>query len=155
MGVSLSVIWKKFLYYLGFEDDGEDLHMQNEYLESNDDFERQNVRKLKRSEFGKPIIQAVHQPMGKVHVIDPKSFNDAEQIGDKFKANIPVIMNLQQIDKDLSKRLVDFASGLTFGLGGAMQRVADKVFLLTPSNVEVSAEEKRRLQERGLFFNQF
>jgi cell division inhibitor SepF len=81
----------------------------------------------------------------------PVGFNDAQEIGDKLKANQPVIVNLQGIDRDLSRRLIDFSSGLTYGLGGAMERVAEQVFLLTPSNVEVSAEEKRRLQERGLY----
>jgi len=90
---------------------------------------------------------------GKVHLIEPSGFNDAEEIGEKFKADIPVIVNLQAMEADTAKRLIDFAAGLTFGLDGRIQRVADKVFLLTPRNVEVSAEERRRLQERG-FFNQ-
>jgi hypothetical protein len=70
------------------------------------------------------------------------SFNDAQQIADRFKDGVPVIINLQSADQDLSKRLIDFASGLTYALDGGMQRVADKVFLLTPRNVEVSAEER-------------
>ena len=69
------------------------------------------------------------------------------------RTQIPVIVNLQGIDRDLSKRLVDFASGLTYALDGGMQQIADKVFLLTPRNVEVSAEERARLIEKG-FFNQ-
>ena len=83
----------------------------------------------------------------------PRSFNDAQQIADQYKDQIPVILNLQQTDADLSKRLIDFASGLTYALDGGMQRIADKVFLLTPRNVEVSAEERARLIEKG-FFNQ-
>src|SRR5919201_5293916 len=90
---------------------------------------------------------------GKVHLIEPSGFNDAEEIGEKFKADIPVIVNLQAMEPETAQRLIDFAAGLTFGLDGRIQRVADKVFLLTPRNVEVSAEERRRLQERG-FFNQ-
>ena len=70
-----------------------------------------------------------------------------------LKAGQPVILNLQSTDTDLSKRLIDFASGLTYALDGGMQRIADKVFLLTPRNVEVSAEERARLIEKG-FFNQ-
>jgi cell division inhibitor SepF len=89
-----------------------------------------------------------------VHLVVPKSFNDAQQIADQFKDAIPVILNLQGTDTDLSKRLIDFASGLTYALDGGMQRIADKVFLLTPRNVEVSAEERARLIERGGFFNQ-
>jgi cell division inhibitor SepF len=89
----------------------------------------------------------------RVHLVIPKSFNDAQDIADKFKDQIPVIVNLQGIDRELSKRLVDFASGLTYALDGGMQQIAEKVFLLTPRNVEVSAEERARLIEKG-FFNQ-
>ena len=89
----------------------------------------------------------------RVHFVAPKNFNDAQDVADKFKDAIPVILNLQGADSDLSKRLIDFASGLTYALDGGMQRIADKVFLLTPQNVEVSAEERARLIEKG-FFNQ-
>jgi cell division inhibitor SepF len=89
----------------------------------------------------------------RVHLVVPRGFNDAQQIADHFKQGIPVILNLQGVDSELSKRLVDFASGLTYALDGGMQRVADKVFLLTPQHVEVSAEERARMIERG-FFNQ-
>jgi cell division inhibitor SepF len=88
-----------------------------------------------------------------VHLVIPKSFNDAQQVADQYKDGVPVILNLQGTDTDLSKRLIDFASGLTYALDGGMQRIADKVFLLTPRNVEVSAEERARLIEKG-FFNQ-
>ena len=97
-------------------------------------------------------MQAV--PSVRVHLVLPRSFNDAQQIADKFKDGIPVILNLQGSDAELSKRLIDFSSGLTYALNGGMQRVADKVFLLTPRNVEVSAEERARLLERGGFYNQ-
>ena len=90
----------------------------------------------------------------KVHLVLPRSFNDAQQIADKFKHSIPVILNLQSADAELSKRLIDFASGLTYALDGGMQRVADKVFLLTPRNVEVSAEQRAQMLERGGFYNQ-
>ena len=99
-------------------------------------------------------LEAAPSPNVKVHLVLPRSFNDAQQIADRFKDGIPVILNLQSTDQDLSKRLIDFASGLTYALSGGMQRVADKVFLLTPRNVEVSAEERARLLERGGFFNQ-
>ncbi len=91
----------------------------------------------------------------RVHLVLPRSFNDAQQIADRFKDSVPVILNLQSADTELSKRLIDFASGLTYALDGSMQRVADKVFLLTPRNVEVSAEERARaLDPVGGFFNQ-
>jgi cell division inhibitor SepF len=100
-------------------------------------------------------MAAVPNPSSvRVHLVLPRSFNDAQQIADKFKHAIPVILNLQSADAELSKRLIDFASGLTYALDGGMQRVADKVFLLTPRNVEVSAEQRAQLLERGGFYNQ-
>jgi cell division inhibitor SepF len=87
----------------------------------------------------------------KVHVVAPAKFADAQEIGDRFKNGQPVIVNLQANDRELARRMIDFCSGVTYALGGSMDKVADQVFLLTPSNVEVSAEEKRRLQERGLY----
>ena len=100
-------------------------------------------------------VEAVPPPPGaQVHLVLPRSFNDAQQIADRFKLGVPVIVNLQNADQELSKRLVDFASGLTYALNGSMQRVADRVFLLTPHNVQVSAEERARVLETGGFFNQ-
>jgi cell division inhibitor SepF len=101
----------------------------------------------------KPAVVRPISPVqsAKVHIVAPGGFNDAQEIGDKLKSSQPVIVNLQGSDRELSRRLIDFASGLTYGLGGQMERVADQVFLLTPTNVEVSPEEKRRLQERGLY----
>lgn len=155
-------LWQKSLVYFGLVDEEE----PEEDFEDEDDIFSDTpyddapptVRKLDR---GPDIrraqrtaaLRSVSSPQVRVHIVEPRSFNDAQQIGDKFKANIPVILNLQMSDTELSKRLIDFASGLTYGLDGGMQRIAEKVFLLTPSNVEVSAEERRRLQERG-FFNQ-
>ena len=88
-------------------------------------------------------------PSAKPHVVVPTSFNQAQELADKFKGSQPVIMNLQGADRDLASRLIDFASGLCYGLGGQMEKVANQVYLLTPTNVEVSPEERRRLQERG------
>jgi cell division inhibitor SepF len=87
----------------------------------------------------------------RVHVVAPERFSEAQEIGDLVKQSNPVIVNLQISDRDLARRMIDFCSGLTYALGGAMEKVADQVFLLTPSNVEVSQEERMRLQERGLF----
>jgi len=112
-------------------------------------------RERERARDMRPQIEAVPNPASvKVHLVLPRSFNDAQQIADRFKQGIPVILNLQSADNELSKRLIDFASGLTYALNGGMQRVADKVFLLTPRNVEVSAEQRAALLERGGFFNQ-
>jgi cell division inhibitor SepF len=99
----------------------------------------------------RPSVVRPITPMhgAKVHVVAPSRFADAQEIGDRFKNGQPVIVNLQANDRDLSRRMIDFCSGVTYALSGSMDKVADQVFLLTPSNVEVSAEEKRRLQERG------
>ena len=137
--------------------------------------ERPNVRRLgstrrRRDDFddifaddddrgGRPttVLRSVRGGNGRsdvrVHLVIPKSFNDAQQVADKFKDQIPVVLNLQGVETDLSKRLIDFASGLTYALDGGMQRIADKVFMLTPRNVQISAEERAQLIEKG-FFNQ-
>ncbi|HWB70276.1 MAG TPA: cell division protein SepF [Solirubrobacterales bacterium] len=88
-----------------------------------------------------------------VHLVIPRNFNDAQQVADQFKRSVPVILNLQTTDHELSKRMIDFCSGLTYAMDGGMQRIAEKIFLLTPRNVEVSAEERARLLDKG-FFNQ-
>jgi cell division inhibitor SepF len=95
------------------------------------------------------VVRPVQSP--RVHVVQPKGFNDAQEIGDRLKTGQPVIVNFQDVDADLSRRLIDFCSGATYVLDAKMKQVAKRVFLLTPSNVDVSDEEKRRLQERGLY----
>lgn len=101
-----------------------------------------------RAATSRPTAAAV-----RVHVIAPRSYNDAQQIADRFKNGVPVIINLQTAEADLSRRLIDFCSGMTYALDGAIQRIAEKVFLVTPQNVEVSAEDRQRLVDQG-FFNQ-
>lgn len=83
----------------------------------------------------------------KPEVVSPTRFDDVQRVADAFKKVQPVIINLQQVDKDLSRRLIDFASGLCYGLEGEMERVADQVFLLTPKGAELSADDRRRLEE--------
>jgi cell division inhibitor SepF len=121
-----------------------------------DDIFADDVRTERRTSSLRPVGGGRGNGRGgdvRVHFVAPKSFNDVQDVADKFKDSIPVILNLQGTDTDLSKRLIDFSSGLTYALDGGMQRIADKVFLLTPHNVEVSAEERARLVEKG-FFNQ-
>jgi cell division inhibitor SepF len=147
-------IFRRALIYLGLVEDDEFEEML-EYEESRVDMaEPMQSRRAQREEARLTPIQAVPSKQVRMHMVEPKSFNDAEQIGQKFKSDIPVIINLQQADAELAKRLIDFSSGLTYGLDGGIQRVAEKVFLLSPHNVEVSAEDKRWLREKG-FFNQF
>ena len=182
--MSFADVWNKTLVYFGIAEEEEwdedgyltDEDLQRAYAE------RPNVRRLaprrrSREEFDdwtdpepasartsvlRPApeprrlrgVESMPSASVKVHLVLPRSFNDAQQIADKFKQGIPVILNLQNADTELSKRLIDFTSGLTYALNGGMQRVADKVFLLTPRNVEVSAEQRAALLERGGFFNQ-
>jgi len=87
----------------------------------------------------------------KMHIVEPRSFTEAQSIADKFKQGTPVIMNMVSTSPDLAKRLLDFASGLTYGLDGGLQKVSDRVFMLTPHNVDVSDADRRRLRDTGLF----
>jgi cell division inhibitor SepF len=91
-------------------------------------------------------------PQVKMHIVEPKSFTEAQSIADRFKQGIPVIMNMTMTQPDLAKRLIDFASGLTYGLDGGLQKVSEKVFMLTPTNVDVSAGDAvRRMRDNGVF----
>ena len=174
--MGLSDLWNRTLVYFGIAEDeewDEDGFATNEQLEeSYRRRDRQNVRRLPNAPADADDWAAAPEPApsrrqsssrlrsvetpapAKVHLVVPRSFNDAKQIADRFKAQIPVILNLQGADTELSKRLIDFASGLTYALDGSMQRVADRVFLLTPRNVELSAEERARALEHGGFYNQ-
>lgn len=96
------------------------------------------------------VVRPLPLNTGKPFVMTPTSFNDAQTVGDRYREKQPVIVNLQRAERDLSRRLIDFASGLCYGLGGKMEKVADQVYLLTPSDVQVSADERRRLREQGL-----
>jgi len=171
--------WHRALVYFGLAEERDPYVEEEDSYEPEAELEdryreRPNVRRLgsrrRRDEFddifadddvpARPTAQLRSvRPGGngrsdvRVHLVIPKSFNDAQQIADKFKDSIPVVLNLQGIESDLSKRLIDFASGLTYALDGGMQRIADKVFMLTPRNVEISAEERAELIEKG-FFNQ-
>lgn len=86
----------------------------------------------------------------KVHLVEPANFSEAQEIGDRYKDGQPVIVNLTSVDAELRRRMIDFCSGITYALDGLIKQVSSGVYLLTPANVEVSAEDRRRLQERGL-----
>lgn len=176
--ITISNMWHKTLVYFGLVEDrldDKDFGEEEEHLAAHRELEesyreRPNVRKLGRSARKRRVdyddiypeekkvsrirpLRSASPASVRVHLVLPKNFNDAQQVADKYKADVPVILNLQNADTELAKRLIDFSSGLTYALDGGMQRVADKVFLLTPRNVEVSAEERARLVEKG-FFNQ-
>jgi cell division inhibitor SepF len=173
--------WHRALVYFGLAEDRDPYEEDDESYEPEQQLEdryrdRPNVRRLnsrrRRDDFDDIFADdddvparstTVLRPVGggrangrngvRVHLVIPKSFNDAQQVADRFKDGIPVVLNLQSTENDLNKRLIDFASGLTYALDGGMQRIADRVFMLTPRNVEISAEERAQLIEKG-FFNQ-
>jgi cell division inhibitor SepF len=91
--------------------------------------------------------------LARITTLHPRTYNEARTIGEHFREGTPVIMNLTEMVDSDAKRLVDFAAGLIFGLHGSIDRVTNRVFLLCPANVEVTAEDKARIAERG-FFNQ-
>lgn len=151
----MASMWRRAMVYLGLVDEPEGDDDVPPVTRASDP--GPNVRPLPRDEVSVPPRPAVVRTMpsastaARVHVVEPRGFNDAQEVGDRLKANQPVILNLQGLERDLQRRLIDFSSGLAYALGGSMSRVADQVFLLTPSNVEVSQEEKERLQARGLY----
>lgn len=97
--------------------------------------------------------EAATSDVGRITTLCPRTYNEARTIGEHFRHGTPVIMNLTEMLDNDAKRLVDFAAGLVFGLRGSIERVTNKVFLLSPANVEVTAEDKARIAEGG-FFNQ-
>jgi cell division inhibitor SepF len=170
--------WHRALVYFGLAEEHEHgLEYEDDFGPDEEEFESRRdsgqVRRLPSSRRSRrdeiddifaddePVSATrtrVLRPVGedsdvKVHLVIPRNFNDAQQVADQFKRSVPVILNLQTTDHELSKRMIDFCSGLTYALEGGMQRIAEKIFLLTPRNVEVSAEERARLLDKG-FFNQ-
>jgi cell division inhibitor SepF len=150
-------VWKKTLLYLGLVEEDE----MNGQLDVIDEIpskplapQPSTIRKITREEMSSVHqIPSSPQPLGQVHIVAPAAYDDAKEVGDKLKSGVPVIMNLQGVEDDTFKRLTAFASGLAYGLGGDVQRLAPRMYLITPANIEVSAEERQRLK-RGLF-NEF
>lgn len=89
--------------------------------------------------------------VARIETVTPRTYNDARVVGENFRAGVPVIMNLSEIEDEDAKRLVDFAAGLVFGVHGSINRVTAKVFLLTPENVLVSDEDKQRIAGGGFY----
>lgn len=157
-------VWKKTLLYLGLVEEDE-MDGQMDLVEEPPQRAPSTIRKISREE-----LSTVRQPppartqappppahaaraLGQIHKVSPSAYDDAKEIGDKLKSSVPVIMNLQGVEDDTFKRLTAFASGLAYGLGGDVQRLGPRMYLITPANVEVSAEDRQRLK-RGLF-NEF
>lgn len=164
----MSTVWKRMGTFLGFVEEDDDEYgeavepaqapARSEVVATRP--EPSNVRRLPPARLddggggGGSTATKVRAVTGnKVHLTEPTTFNDVEEVGENFRNGVPVIMNLAGAGESVAKRLLDFASGLIFGLDGRIERVGDRVFLLTPAGVEVSTEERRRLSERG-FFNQ-
>jgi cell division inhibitor SepF len=153
-------VWKKTLQYLGLVED-EELDDLDEVDASGPLPETTPVRRIGRPETMGDRPEAIVRtmpasriPTAAIHRAEPKRFNEAREIGERYRQGVPVIMNLQATEDATARRLVDFASGLVFGLDGKIEMVASRVYLLTPANMEVSAEERERIVEGG-FFNQF
>jgi cell division inhibitor SepF len=154
-------VWKKTMQYLGLVED-EDLEDLDEAMDEpggrGETIRRAGRAELSTMERPETIVRTMPSSripsMASIHRAEPKRFNDARDIGERFRQGVPVIMNLQAADDPVARRLVDFASGLVFGLDGKIEMVASRVYLLTPANMEVSLEERERLVEGG-FFNQF
>ena len=162
---------RKMAVYLGLvEDDNRfDEQYADEYDDSYDDgydeygaeLVQDDDRQDSRLPDGPAGRQGDRRPAGQVQTTDlarittlhPRTYNEARTIGEHFREGTPVIMNLTEMVDSDAKRLVDFSAGLIFGLRGSIERVTNKVFLLSPANVEVAAEDKARIAERG-FFNQ-
>jgi cell division inhibitor SepF len=157
--------WKKALIYLGLVEEEDELEPLPTETQEQTTFETvrpirpdlpsSSVRRIGGDEPVSTVATSAVAPRVSMHVVEPRSFNDAKEIGDKLRVNSAVIMNLQHANADLAKRLVDFASGLTYMASGTIKKVGERIFLLTPPNVEVSAEEAREMMSDRGFFNQF
>jgi cell division inhibitor SepF len=156
-------VWKKTLTYLGLVEDDEFEDLDEVASEPQEAQVRrlhrpQAVREIPVGAGHEGIVRTIPAPRpaagSAIHKSEPRRFNEAREIADRFKDGIPVIMNLQSTDDTIARRLVDFASGLVYGLDGKIEMVANRVYLLTPANVEVSAEDRERIAG-GAFYNQF
>jgi cell division inhibitor SepF len=159
---------RKMAVYLGLVEDDHRYQDKYDSYEEYDDYDDQpradtpeevDTRAVRDeySGYQAPEWRPEHVPqttdLARITTLHPRTYNEARTIGEHFREGTPVIMNLTEMVDSDAKRLVDFAAGLIFGLRGGIERVTNKVFLLTPANVEVTAEDKARIAERG-FFNQ-
>ncbi len=149
---------RKMGVYLGLVEDADRFDDDYDDVEPEEQ-ERRPVRAV-RAESAAPVAhlserrpRPVSAEMSRITTLHPRTYNEARTIGEHFREGIPVIMNLSEMDDNDAKRLVDFAAGLVFAVHGSIERVTSKVFLLSPPNVTVAAEDKQRIAEGG-FFNQ-
>lgn len=151
-------MWKKTLVSLGLLDEeeefDEELHEDNGRADDPPMVRtvRDERAREDRHPAGRGVVRSIPtQAPRQVHVVEPRIFDDAQDFADRYKGGVPVIVNLRLTEPKHAPKILQFASGLVYGLNGRMQRVGDHVYLLTPFNMEVSADEKRRLAEHGLF----
>jgi cell division inhibitor SepF len=154
---------RKMAVYLGLVEDDRQFEdqYQDDYGDEYDEYGAELVAEDDRHDLHTPDLRPGDRRPGAVQTTDlarittlhPRTYNEARTIGEHFRDGTPVIMNLTEMVDSDAKRLVDFSAGLIFGLRGSIERVTNKVFLLSPANVEVAAEDKARIAERG-FFNQ-
>lgn len=153
---------RKTMLYLGLADDREGQEYDDSYTDEYvDDYTEHEEAPAMAHDFpaqvtpiNRAVREAVAAPSGdlrRITTVHPRSYNDARVIGEAFRSGTPVIMNLTDMDDADAKRLVDFSAGLIFGLRGAIERVTNKVFLLSPENVEVTGEEHDDRSRTSLF----
>jgi len=143
----MSGFFKKTLSFFGLADE-EEIEMETET--GNILPEPAAPKRTSRKKVS--LINSVREGRkAKVFIAEPKEFDEIQGIADNFKNDIPIIVNLQQVDQDISKRIIDFCSGLTYALEGDIKKVADRVFLITPSNIEVNSKENEFLSEEEFF----
>ena len=153
-------VWKKTLNYLGLVEEDED------FVDEMPETEPSTVRRMRPQPVGdmsadaEGVVRTIAAPRpaaagpSAIHKSEPKRFNEARDVADRFKEGAAVIMNLQSTEDATARRLVDFASGLVYGLDGKIELIANRVYLLSPADVEVSAEDREKLAG-GAFYNQF
>ena len=152
-------MWRKTLVSLGLMDEEEEFDEQLVDDSGPRRDETQMVRTIRedrgrepRHPAGRGNVRSIPTaPPRQINVVEPRIYEDAQDFADRFKSGVPVIINLRVTEPNHAPRILQFASGLVYGLNGRMQKVGEQVYLLTPFNMEVSADEKRRLVEGGLF----
>jgi cell division inhibitor SepF len=154
---------RKMAVYLGLVEDERRYQDSYDAYGEYDEYEEQAEEMTPapvRADYGGYVTEQPLEPvpprqveLARITTLHPRTYNEARTIGEHFREGTPVIMNLTEMVDSDARRLVDFAAGLIFGLRGSIDKVTNKVFLLSPANVEVTAEDKARIAERG-FFNQ-
>ena len=137
----------KVIGIMGFADE----EVEEEILEENDR-EKDPQEEVRMSRKNAQVVSIHTQKQMRVVVMEPNSFEEAQNIADQLKARRPVIVNLENSEKVLAKRIVDFISGTTYALNGNMQKVGNGIFLFVPNNVDISGEMRGELKDKGLFW---